>query len=282
MKKKEFVISGSKGKPILADVTYNENNLAKKVIIFSHGFKGFKDWGAFNKIAEYFAKKNLFFLKFNFSHNGTTLENPSDFDDLEAFGNNNFCIELDDLNFVIDWILSNNDLKHEINKNEIHLLGHSRGGAISILKSNEDKRIKSVISWASPSNLLLRLPSGEKLNTWKKTNIAYIHNSRINKNMPMYYQFYENCILNKHKLSIEKSIKKNTKPHLIIHGSEDQTVAVNDALEMKSWNNDIKLEIIEKADHVFGSFHPYNLDEFNEHLKLVIKKTIDFLKLQSC
>mgnify|MGYP004358968297 CR=1 FL=1 len=53
MKKKEFVISGSKGKSILVDVTYNENNLSKKVIIFSHGFKGFKDWGAFNKIAEY-------------------------------------------------------------------------------------------------------------------------------------------------------------------------------------------------------------------------------------
>ena len=61
MKKKEFVISGSKGKSILVDVTYNENNLAKKVIIFCHGFKGFKDWGAFNKIAEYFAKKIYFF-----------------------------------------------------------------------------------------------------------------------------------------------------------------------------------------------------------------------------
>ena len=87
-------------------------------------------------------QKNLFFLKFNFSHNGTTIENPSDFVDLEAFGNNNFCIELDDLNFVIDWISTCNDFKHEININDIHLLGHSRGGAISILKSNEDKRIK--------------------------------------------------------------------------------------------------------------------------------------------
>lgn len=282
MKKKEFVISGSKGKSILIDVTYNDNKCPKKVVIFCHGFKGFKDWGAFNKIAEYFAKENLFFLKFNFSHNGTTIENPSDFDDMEAFGNNNFCIELDDLNFVIDWILNNHYLDNEININDINLLGHSRGGSISILKSNEDKRIKSVISWASPSNLLSRLPSGDKLNTWKKTNVAYIYNSRINKNMPMYYQFYENCILNKHKLSIEKSIKRHTKPHLVIHGSDDPTVSVDDALEMKNWNNDIKLEIIENADHVFGSFHPYNLDEFNDHLEIVIKKTIDFLKLQSC
>ena len=282
MKKKEFVINGSNGKPILIDVTYNENKYPKKVVVFCHGFKGFKDWGAFNKISEYFAKENLFFLKFNFSHNGTTLEKPSDFDDMEAFGNNNFCIELDDLNFVIDWILNNHYFKNEININEIHLLGHSRGGAISILKSNEDKKIKSVISWASPSNLLSRLPSGDKLNTWKKTNVAYIYNSRINKNMPMYYQFYENCILNKQRLSIEKSIKRQTKPHLVIHGSEDPTVPVDDALEMKNWNNDIKLEIIENTDHVFGSFHPYNLDEFNDHLEIVIKKTIDFLKLQSC
>tara|TARA_B100000900_G_scaffold313955_1_gene272791 strand:- start:15738 stop:16586 length:849 start_codon:yes stop_codon:yes gene_type:complete len=282
LKKKEFVISGSNGKSILIDVTYIENKCPKKVVIFCHGFKGFKDWGAFNKIAEYFAKENLFFLKFNFSHNGTTLEKPSDFDDMEAFGNNNFCIELDDLNFVIDWILNNHYLNNEININDLHLLGHSRGGAISILKSNEDKRIKSVISWASPSNLLSRLPSGDKLNTWKKTKVAYIYNSRINKNMPMYYQFYENCILNKHKLSIEKSIKTHTKPHLVIHGSMDPTVSVDDALEMKHWNNDIKLEIIDNADHVFGSFHPYNLDDFNDHLEIVIKKTIDFLKLQSC
>ena len=63
----------------------------------------------------------------------------------------------------------------------------------------------------------------------EKTNVVYIYNSRINKNMPMYYQFYENCILNKNKLSIENSIKKNTKPHLIIHGSEDSTVSVDDA-----------------------------------------------------
>ena len=37
------------------------------------------------------------FVKFNFSHNGTTLESPSDFKDLESFGNNNFSKELYDL-----------------------------------------------------------------------------------------------------------------------------------------------------------------------------------------
>ena len=45
---------------ILVDVTYNENNLAKKVIIFCHGFKGFKDWEFLIKLLN-ILQKNLFF-----------------------------------------------------------------------------------------------------------------------------------------------------------------------------------------------------------------------------
>ena len=48
---------------------------------------------------------NIVFVKFNFSHNGTSLDSPTDFIDLKAFGNNNFCIELDDLSCVLEWIL---------------------------------------------------------------------------------------------------------------------------------------------------------------------------------
>ena len=43
-------------------------------------------------------------LKFNFSHNGGTVEQPIDFPDLEAFGHNNYTKELDDLNQVLDWV----------------------------------------------------------------------------------------------------------------------------------------------------------------------------------
>ena len=84
-----------------------KNNSKKNVVLFSHGFKGFKDWGPFNQMAEFFANNNFFFIKFNFSYNGTSIDNPVEFVDLNAFGNNNFSLELDDLNLVIDWIFNN-------------------------------------------------------------------------------------------------------------------------------------------------------------------------------
>ena len=45
-----------------------------------------------------FAASGIAVLKFNFSHNGGTVEQPIDFPDLEAFGHNNYTKELDDLN----------------------------------------------------------------------------------------------------------------------------------------------------------------------------------------
>lgn len=278
MERLEFIIEGSSNKPLLVDISFERNNLPKKIVVFSHGFKGFKDWGPFNKIAEYFANHNIFFLKFNFSHNGTSPKYPLDFNDMSAFGNNNFCKELDDLSYIISWLSSNKKFRNEIDIDDLHLFGHSRGGAISILKSLENDKIKSVVSWASPSDLLKKLPTDDKLLKWKETNIAYVYNGRTKQNMPMYYQFYENCINNFKRLDIEYVIKNMKIPHLIVHGSEDPTVSINDAQEMKNWNNNISLNVIQGADHVFGATHPYNLNMFSLHLEEAVNSTLNFLE----
>src|SRR4051812_26286600 len=94
-------IAGSKERPILLDAFYLENSQAKDTVIFSHGFKGFKDWGHFNAVSKRFATEGLIFVKFNFSYNGTSPLQPDTFVDLDAFGNNNYIIELDDLKLVM-------------------------------------------------------------------------------------------------------------------------------------------------------------------------------------
>ena len=106
IKKQEGVIKGTH-REILFDVSYNESFEYELVpVIFMHGFKGYKDWGAFNLVAKEFAKKGFLFIKFNFSFNGTTVEKPCDFSDLEAFGNNNFTRELTDLDRVLDYLIN--------------------------------------------------------------------------------------------------------------------------------------------------------------------------------
>lgn len=76
-------------------------------------------------MAEAFASAGYFFIKFNFSHNGGTVEQPIDFPDLEAFGNNNYTKELDDLEAVIDWIYKSSEFENNLDKTNINLIGHS-------------------------------------------------------------------------------------------------------------------------------------------------------------
>tara|TARA_B100000809_G_scaffold47690_1_gene42348 strand:- start:4900 stop:5733 length:834 start_codon:yes stop_codon:yes gene_type:complete len=272
---KNDIIQGKHSKPIVLDFGFKANGLQKPVIIFAHGFKGFKDWGHFNTMMEFFIQNNFAFVKFNFSHNGGTVEQPIDFPDLEAFGNNNYTKELDDLRTVVDWIEGLETT--EIDKAQIYLIGHSRGGGISILAAHEDNRIKKLITWAAVSDLINRYPK-EVLSHWKKEGVLYVENSRTNQQMPLYYQLAEDTLNNLERFKIENAASQLEIPHLVIHGTADNVVSVSEAESIKKWSRTSKLTIIEGANHVFGAFHPFLETTFPKDVQLVLEKTIQFIK----
>ncbi|MGB0789259.1 MAG: alpha/beta hydrolase family protein, partial [Marinirhabdus sp.] len=173
--KKHNTLKTKDKKPILFDVFFNPNNIPKPIVVFCHGYKGFKDWGGWDMVAQHFSALGYFFLKFNFSHNGGTVENPIDFPDPEAFAQNNFSTELDDLDRVINHIVKTKAHRPEADATNINLIGHSRGGGIVLIKAEEDKRIKKVVSWAGVSDYKARFQEGTAaFAEWKKTGRTYI------------------------------------------------------------------------------------------------------------
>ena len=274
---KNFLLKGKHHKPIVIDVFYNKNGLRKPMVIFSHGYKGYKDWGCWNLIAETFAKQNIVFVKFNFSHNGGTPEQPIDFPDLQAFGNNSYTKELDDLQSVIDWVHSETEFKNEIDLSRITLIGHSRGGGIVILKSSEDRRVSKVITWAGVADFESRFPKGDELIKWKQEGVIFIENSRTKQQMPLYYQFYENFIDNKERLHIETAAKKLKIPHLIFHGTDDQAVSLEDAKKFNKWNQKSEFIPVINGNHTFGSKHPWKEESLPQQLQEIVDNSIVFV-----
>ncbi len=274
---KNIVLQGKHQKPILLDTFYTENKIKKPIVIFCHGYKGFKDWGAWGLMAKAFADAGFFFVKFNFSHNGGTVDNPIDFPDLEAFGNNNYTKELDDLESVIDWCLTENTLKDEMDLSSISLIGHSRAGGIVTIKAAEDDRVKKVISLAGVSDYKRRTATTGDLEEWKRNGVKYVTNSRTKQEMPHFYQFYENFIENEERLTIQRAVGDLKVPYLIIHGDEDNAISVDEAYALNKLNTESKLEIIKGANHVFGAKHPWDEKEMPLHLKKVVKLCVSFL-----
>ncbi|MGI9533171.1 alpha/beta hydrolase family protein [Lutimonas sp.] len=275
---KNIQIQGKHGKPILTDVYYKKNNTPKNIVIFCHGYKGYKDWGAWNLVATSMANENLFFLKMNFSHNGGTAEQPIDFPDLEAFGQNNFMKELDDLDSVISWIDNSTEYDNEINTKSITLIGHSRGGGIVLLKAASDHRITKVITWAGVSDFGSRFPVGEQLEQWKKNGVAYITNARTNQQMPHYYQFYTSFKEFESELNIKTAVEKLSIPYFIVHGSADETVSLAEAELLNSWTKQASLYVLPDANHTFGSTQPWDSNSLPEDLDAAYHKTLVFLK----
>lgn len=307
-RERNIILQSKHGRPFLVDVYYKKDGQKKPVIIFSHGFKGFKDWGPFDLVADKFFEAGFVYVKFNFSHNGTTVDHPVDFADLEAFGNDNLSIEMDDLGMVIDWIcgkdigaIGNSEIgkdkkpevklpnapmsqcsnfpldKTEFDTECIYLLGHSRGGGISILKSKEDARVKKVSTWGSP-NEFSKYWSEEELEKIKREGIAFIGNARTKQMMPIKWQMYENYFANLSRLFVPDAVKQMQIPLLIVHGTNDETIPVEAAIEMNQWNNKSELLLLENSNHNFGGKHPYNENTLTNDLETAVKATIEFFK----
>ncbi|TYA60154.1 alpha/beta hydrolase family protein [Formosa maritima] len=279
MTQRNLILYRETQKPIVWDANYNETGEPKTLVIFCHGYKGFKDWGSWDLVADYFKKENFFFVKFNFSHNGGTVEDPIDFPDLDAFSENNYTKELQDLEDILNYLLSDdNPFKNEININHIVLIGHSRGGGIATIYASEDSRITDLITWASVCDFAKRTTTIGNLDQWKKDGVKYVLNGRTKQQLPHKYQFYEDFKVNETRLNIELATKKLKIPHLIVHGDSDSSVSYDEAKMLHTWNPKSKLVIIENANHVFGSKHPWENKTLPNELKEVVKKSISFIK----
>ena len=277
---KNIIIPGANKLPVAIDIFFENEQEQKPVVIYAHGFNGFKDWGNFDLIAEKFSAAGYVLVKFNFSHNGTTPETPEEFTNLEAFGNNNYTKQLTDLQLVIDWVCDPANSYHSvINSNKIYLMGHSMGGGIAILYAAADKRIKKLITWAAISEC--KTPWGtwpaEKMQQWKETGVAHYHNSRTHQQMPMYYQLYEDYLQNMERLDIQKAIGQLDIPILICHGTTDLAVPVENAYTLKTRQPSAQL-FINESDHVFGRKHPWTDNELPASMKEVVEACLQFLK----
>ena len=267
-------IDGCNDRKISIDYRFKETHKSLIPIIYVHGFKGFKDWGASNLVADSFANQGFLFLKFNFSHNGVSPKNPLDFVDLEAFGMNNYHIELKELGIVINW-LEVSELNIQFSK--LAVIGHSRGGGIALLRSAQDKRIKNIITWASVCDFEARFP--EDVSEWKEKGVHYILNGRTMQMMPLYFQFYQTFIDNKEILNIPFQSQNINQNVIIIHGTDDQVVPVSEAEFLVSRITKSTLVLIKNTGHTFGIKHPFKMDHLPKTMDKVIDATINFLSV---
>lgn len=241
-----------------------------QLIIFVHGFMGFKNWGAWHLVQEYFTEKGYAFCKFNLSHNGGTVQNGIDFPDEESFARNTYSFEVNDITCISKQIIP-----YFEKTPEIHLIGHSRGGGAALLAAKEIGS-KTLSLWASISSIASRFPSNETLNKWKEDGIRYVENSRTKQSLPQYFSLFQDFQENHKRLDIEVAARSLECAVSVFHGKQDKSVDLSEGRALAKWLN-VDLFILENADHVFGAKHPWKEKQLPIALKKLCAETCLFL-----
>jgi len=270
IQKKDFSLLGADQKPIIGDLTYDDKNTNAPLVIFVHGFKGFKDWGAHHLTARYFAQNGYRYLKFNLSHSGVSPEKPNDVTDMDTFASNTFSKEMLDIDLVINYALENLDV------NGIFIIGHSRGGGLSILQAASNPHIKGLITWSSIADFS-SLWKKEQEEEWKKEGKIHVINARTKEKMPLNVALLEDFEANKAQLNIVEAAKRINIPWLIVQGDDDVNVPFETAQQLANADPDSRLLKIEGANHVYGATHPYSGESLPPQLFQVCEKSIAFL-----
>ena len=270
---KDFILTTEKRDTLRITAYGVENLRLSPCLIFVHGFKGFKDWGFGPYIGNYFSSKGFFVLSFNFSHNGVGA-NLTDFDELGRFAENTFSLELDELSQLITAYF--NGFFGGTSNTRLGLLGHSRGGGISLLTAHQKTEVNAVVVWSTISTFDRYSERQKQL--WKKKGVFEVMNSRTKQIMRLNVSLLDDLEINKNgRLNIEKAVSELKKPIFIVHGEQDLAVPVNEAEYLYSLadKNFCKLYIAPATGHTFDIKHPF--EGTNKNFETILEKTYQFL-----
>jgi pimeloyl-ACP methyl ester carboxylesterase len=266
----QFVLKSKEDIPIKCDLLTSDKT--SSLIIILHGFKSFRTWGFNTYLAEKINKAGFNCLFFDFSRNGIKDEAKMLYD-VEIFRKNTIGIELDDFKIVLNHLVKIDELK-PIWNGDVFLLGHSMGGAISILSSINHPQIKAISLWGTISKW--NRNSKRQIHEWKEKGVMEFKENSTGQVLYLDYSYQAYKDEYGEQINIRENIQKLNLPIQVIHGEQDFTVPPKEGeiLHKLSKHEKSELHLIPKTGHTFGIRHPFK--ETNAGLESSIKKTINF------
>jgi dienelactone hydrolase len=249
------------------------------VVLFVHGFKGFKDWGAFPDACEELARAGFAVLAMNLSRNGVG-EGMMDFDQPDLFARETLTGDLEDIGVLIEAIKAKeiDSEKFTLDTDRIGIIGHSRGGHTAVAAAAEYSEIHCLITWSAVADYNARW-SDDMIKDWKEKGFTEILNSRTGQTMRIDKVVYDDAIENADRVIALNRISELHIPSLFIAAKDDESVpgSESEKLYRKSPASDKEIRFIPDTGHTFGVSHPFEEEDFPEPFSEVLDHTEGWL-----
>lgn len=224
---------------------------SKKLVILCHGFRSSKDDEIILNLTAALTSKGLGVFRFDFSGNGES-------EGVFQFGS--YWKEAEDLHAVVLYF---SEQKYEISA----IVGHSKGGDDVLLYASRYRDVHTVVNLSGRFALdrgIERFLGKDFIQRIKKDGFIDV----VDKTGKVAFRVTEESLMDRLNidmhaacLSIDKECRVFT-----VHGSADEIIPVEDALEFAKLIPSHKLHIIEGANHCY-----------TEHQEELATTVVDFL-----
>ena len=225
-------------------------------VILCHGFKGFGRWGFFPYLAERLAAEGLTAVTFDFSGSGVGPDRET-FTELEAFAHNGYRRELADLAAVEREALARGWVRRGYG-----LFGHSRGGGVAVLHAGrvpapgEPVEVGALVTWAAIAGVARWSP--EDVAGWRARGYIDVPNTRTGQLLRLDVGALDEIERLRHTvLDVAAAAARVRAPWLIVHGTADETVSVDDGRRLHAAAPAVsELLLLDGVSHAFDARHP--------------------------
>ncbi|MCK5474152.1 MAG: alpha/beta fold hydrolase [Candidatus Aenigmarchaeota archaeon] len=221
-----------KGLQLVGMLHMPESGKSEKTIIICPGFGGTKTQKMFVETARALVVQNFCVLRFDFTGHG---DSEGIYEDYSIKN------EIDDLECAVKFL----ETFETINTENIGLMGHSLGAAISVMYAKENKNVKSLVLLAPALNLrelMLLWYTKRQIYDLKLKGKIDIEKHTITK------EFFDEA----HEINLTDDFRGLEIPKIVIHGKEDETIPVDYITAfLKEESETFKVDILENAEHDF-------------------------------
>ena len=225
---------------------------ARGTVLIAHGFKGYKDYGMFPRLAGVLAGAGWATVRFNFAHSGMT-RNHQTFERPDLFALDTWNAQVRDLERLVGAV-RDGSLLEVAPSAPVVLLGHSRGGLASILAAGRGLPVELVISVAAPADPC-RLSEDHRAQLRSGTGVP-VQSDRTGQTLLVGPQFLHEITSDPAAHDVLGMAGRLGRRLVVVHGLEDRTVGVEDARAIAK-RAGITPVLVAGADHVFNVTTPH-------------------------
>ena len=273
-------IPGSDGEPIIGDchLPPGKSGGPLGVILIAHGFKGYKDYGMFPRIAKSMAEAGFIAHRFNFSHSGMT-NNLETFERTDLFEKDTWNKQVFDFRAVIDAV-ANGSIEGAGMK--YVMFGHSKGGVTALLTAGRFAGDSSmvqpagIVTASAPSRCNSLTP--EMTEQLKREGYLVSSSSRTGQDLRVGKEFLTEQEADPAGHDLLGMVRNIACLLMIVHGEQDPTVPIECATQISIEAGDRVLMVpIDGADHVFNTPNPLPADQpASPQLQIMLDRMAEF------